>query len=405
MVGCPRCLPAQGSVPPDNEAQSRSTCLCRAVRGPRGLGGCPSGRWGCRSVALQGGAGGGQGAVVLLRQGPPSACVCGALAGVAVGRVDASSEHQPGAERRGVSEGGRCPRHPLLGGAGVRYSVSVLGEQSPLAGVRAVAEVHAARRGRGRPPRPSLPPLPPGGGCRVLAWLPGFDACTSSYSRRIAPMPRFSLAGRARTRGDTAVGGQAALREPVCEGASRRQPRWPPRVARLRWRPMLRAPSGPWGGAVPPRREAGGACLGGCAPEGVGLPPLRWAGCRRSGTGHVQGWPRDSMLCLAQPPGAAHGQAAQGACACGHRLVRLAGRMHCSAGVRAGRAGKRHPTAACAARIRVWCLQVRARGCCAAARPAVLVAHTAAGALGARAPACVRAAPGVPATMPSRGSS
>ena len=47
-------------------------------------------------------------------------CVFGALTG--------------GAEKRGVSEGWRCPRHPLVGGAGARCSVSVLGEQSPLAG-------------------------------------------------------------------------------------------------------------------------------------------------------------------------------------------------------------------------------------------------------------------------------
>ena len=218
-------------------------------------------------------------------------------------------------------------------------------------------------------------------------------------------MPRSPLAGRVRTRGDTVAGGQAALQNPVCKGASRRQPRWPSRVARLRWRPMLRVRLWPRSSAGPPRREVGDACLGGCAPWGRGPAPLRWRRCHHSGTGHVQGRPRDSMLRLAQLPGVAHGQTVQGACARSHSPARLAGRMHCSAGVRAGQAGKRRPTAACAACIHVWCPCVGAGGCCAAARLAVLVAHTAAGALGARAPACVRAAPSVPATMPSRGSS
>ena len=300
--------------------------------------------------------------------------------------------------REGAVLGIRCWEVPECATASPCWGAS-----RPWQAVRAVAEVHAARRGRGWSSLSAA--------ASTLRWgvpCPGAAArvrrVPRPYSRRVAPVSRSPLAGRVRTRGDTAVGGQAALREPVCKGTSRRRPRWPSGVARLRWRPMLRVRLWPWGGAVPPRREVGDACLGGCAPWGRGSVPLRWAERRRSGTGRIQGRHRHSMLCLAQPPGVAHGQTVQGACACSHGLVRLAGWMHCSAGVRAGRAGKRRTTAACAARIQMWRPCVGARGCCAAARLAVLVVHAAAGALGARVPACVRAAPGVPALMPSRGS-
>ena len=201
------------------------------------------------------------------------------------------------------------------------------------------------------------------------------------------------------------MGGQAALQSPVCKGASRRQPRWPSRVARLRGRPMFQVRLWPRSSAVPPRREVGDACLGGCAPEGRSPAPLRWRGCRRAGTGRERDRRRHSMLRLAQPPGAAHGQAVQGACVCSHRLIRWAGRMHCSVGVCAGRAGKGRPTAADVPCIRMWCPCVGAGGCCAAARPAVLVVHAAAGALGARVPTSGHADPSVPVLMPSWGSS
>lgn len=218
-------------------------------------------------------------------------------------------------------------------------------------------------------------------------------------------MPRSPLAGRARARGDTAAGGQAALREPVCKGTSRRQPRWPSRVARLRGRPMFRVRLWPRSSAVPLHGVVGDACLEGCAPEGRGPTPLRWRGCHHSGTGHVQGRPHDSMLRLAQYPGVAHGQTVQGACARSPSPARLAGRMHCSVGVCAGRAGKGRPTAADVPCIRMWCPCVGAGGCCAAARSAVLVVHAAAGALGARVPTSGHADPSVPVLMPSWGSS
>ena len=97
----PGASPRRAPCPPDNEAQSRSTCLCRAVRRPQGLGGCSSGCWGCRSVPPLGGAGGGRGTAVLLRQGPPSVRVCAALAGVAVG----AWMRLRGADRRGGEAG------------------------------------------------------------------------------------------------------------------------------------------------------------------------------------------------------------------------------------------------------------------------------------------------------------
>ena len=161
----PGASPRRAPCPPDGAVRSRSTCLRRVVRGSRGLMGPPPGCWGCRSVALQGGAGGGQGAVVLLRQGPLFVHVRAALAGVAVGRVGASSERRQegwrgGAPARDGAVLGTCQwAVPERAAASPSWGSSRLWQA-----VRAVAEVHAARRGRGRPTRPSLPPPSGGGG-------------------------------------------------------------------------------------------------------------------------------------------------------------------------------------------------------------------------------------------------
>ena len=103
----PGASPRGAPCPPDNEAQSRSTRLHRVVHGPRGLRGPPSGCWGCRSVALQGGAGGRWGTMVLLRQGPPSADVGGTSEGVVVGHAEAPAMQGPdGGGASALLEGG-----------------------------------------------------------------------------------------------------------------------------------------------------------------------------------------------------------------------------------------------------------------------------------------------------------
>ena len=184
----PGASPRRALCPLDGGVQSRSTCLCRVERGPRGLGGCSSDRWGCRSVPPLGGAGGGRGTAVLLRHGPllcacvqPSrvsrwarGCVFGALTG--------------GAERRGVSEGWRCPRHLSVGSAGARCGVSVLGSSRPWQAVRAVAEVRAARSGRGwSSPSVAAPSLRWGVPCPSAASR--VRRVHRPYSRRVAPVP------------------------------------------------------------------------------------------------------------------------------------------------------------------------------------------------------------------------
>ena len=128
----PGASPRGAPCPPDGGAQPRSTRLCRVAHGPRGLGSPPPGRWGCRSVPPLGGAGDGRGTVVLLRQGPPSVRVCAALTDVTVGAWMRLRGADRGAERRGVSEGWRCPQCLSVGSAGVCCSVPVMGEQSAL---------------------------------------------------------------------------------------------------------------------------------------------------------------------------------------------------------------------------------------------------------------------------------
>ena len=112
----PGASPRRALCPLDGGVQSRSTCLCRVERGPRGLGGCSPGCWGCRSVPPLGGAGGGQGTVVLLRQGPPSVRVCAALAGVVVGRAPTRHSWCAGAFQPAVPATAGAPR--VLAGAG-----------------------------------------------------------------------------------------------------------------------------------------------------------------------------------------------------------------------------------------------------------------------------------------------
>lgn len=118
----PGASPRRALCPLDGGVQSRSTCLCRAVRRPRGLGGCSSGRWGCRSVPPLGGAGGGRGTVVLLRQGPPSADVGGTSEGVAVGRAETQAMQGPDGGGVRTARGRGSLQHLLAGSTRERHT-------------------------------------------------------------------------------------------------------------------------------------------------------------------------------------------------------------------------------------------------------------------------------------------
>ena len=135
VVGCPRCLPAQGSVPSGRrsavEEHAPPPGGARVAR-PHGsapwLLGLPvRGAAGRRRGRAGDGGPPPAGASVCARACGPRRCrggTCGRIFGALAG----------GLERRGASEGGHCPRRLSVGGAGVCCSVPVMGEQSPLAG-------------------------------------------------------------------------------------------------------------------------------------------------------------------------------------------------------------------------------------------------------------------------------
>ena len=131
----PGLSPRGAPCPLDGAVRSRSTRLHRVVRGLRGLGGSALGSLGLPVRGAAGRCGGWArnggpplaGASVCARACGPRRCrggTCGCIFGALAG----------GPERRGASERGRCPRCLSVGSARVCCSVSVLGEQSPLAG-------------------------------------------------------------------------------------------------------------------------------------------------------------------------------------------------------------------------------------------------------------------------------